>query len=71
MVAKFLPGLKTLLQTLSLRAAVNGVTGVTGVVGVAGLAGIDVDLWYLLPSPSKALTTKGLVLSFLSLPRPG
>lgn len=50
LVARLLPGLKTLLHTLSLRAAVGD--GVVGVSGPTGLAGIDNDLWYLLdPSP--------------------
>jgi hypothetical protein len=58
-VARLLPGLKTLLHTLSLRGADPGVVGVIGVDGVAGLAGIDVDLKNLLdPSPSASNTTQ-------------
>jgi hypothetical protein len=72
LVARLLPGLNTLLHTLSLRTADTGVVGVIGVAGVPGLAGIDIDLWYLLPSPSTSntWTFKGLVEIFLSLPRP-
>lgn len=101
LVARLLPGWKTLLHTLSLRTEA-GVVGVTGVVGVPGLAGMDMDLWNLLVSPpppteikgkyhpwiqDKLFTSnwwlktwvlsalvipmvRGLVLIFLSLPRP-
>lgn len=51
-LARLLPGLNTLLHTLSLRAD----PGVCGVLGVAGLAGIDMDLWYVLPSASISYT---------------
>lgn len=64
-VARFLPGLNTLLQTLSLRAAIGVVDeGVAGVVGVAGLAGIDTDLWNLLPSPSISKLTPSEAKAF-------
>lgn len=52
-VARLLPGWNTLLHTFSFLADDDaGVVGVVGVAGVPGLAGIDIDLWYLLLSPS-------------------
>lgn len=51
LVARLLPGLKTLLHTLSLC----GVVGVVGVVGVPGLTTVgivnDLSIILLLPSP--------------------
>ncbi|WP_436645185.1 hypothetical protein, partial [Latilactobacillus sakei] len=56
-------------------------SGVDGVTGVPGVAGIDIDLWYTLllltvatspcsPATSLMIKGEGLVVSFLSLPRP-
>lgn len=56
LVARLLPGWKTLLQTFSFLAD-NGVAGEVGVVGVAGVPGMDMDLWKLLLSPSPSTLT--------------
>lgn len=59
LVARLLPGLNTLRHTFVLRAeeGVVGVTGVAGVPGVVGVVGIEIDLWYLLLSPSPSSPT--------------
>ncbi|KAF4349740.1 hypothetical protein F8388_023855 [Cannabis sativa] len=72
LVARLLPGLNTLLHTLSLLRANDAERGVVGVTGVTGLTGIDriyndINGTY---GPLIIIKGDGLVVIFLSLPSP-